>query len=114
MGLFYKLGLTGYFGLLVLMLIWPAWLCPPRHLPVSLVLIVTVVPLLFPLRGRLHGCGSSFTWAGYLSRFYFIHAVTEAAPLEEFRESLAVGLELISSLTLFFGAVCYLKATRLI
>ncbi|MGH8500224.1 MAG: DUF2069 domain-containing protein, partial [Methylococcales bacterium] len=99
--------------LLILLLIWPTWLCPPRHLPVALVVIATVVPLLFPLRGLLHGRRSSFTWAGYLSLFYFVHAVTEAGALEEFRESLAVGLELISSLILFFGTVFYLKATKL-
>lgn len=111
-GLSYRLMLTGYFVLLSLLLIWPTWLSPPRRLPVAVVLIMTVVPLLFPLRGLLHGRTRSTTWAGYLSLFYFVHAVTEAGAFETFREGFAVSLELAGSLLLYLGTVFYLKAVK--
>lgn len=101
--------LAGYFLLLILLLTWPTLLLPPQRLPVALILMVSVVPLLFPLRGLLYGRRSSFTWAGYLSLFYFVHAVTEASAIEGCREGLAAGLELIASIMLFFGALLYLK-----
>ncbi|MBL8247941.1 MAG: DUF2069 domain-containing protein, partial [Candidatus Competibacter sp.] len=50
-----KVALTGYFGLFWLLLFWFAWLEPPDRAPVALVLILLVGPLLFPLRGLLHG-----------------------------------------------------------
>lgn len=108
----YGLALTGYFLLLTLLLTWPSLFSPPQHLPVALVLVITVIPLLFPLRGLLQGRRSSFIWTSYLSLFYFTHAVTEAGAVEQFPEVLTVGLELAASILLFFGAVFYLKTTK--
>ncbi len=108
----YRIALTGYFLLLILLLSWPTLISPPPRLPVALVLIISVIPLLFPLRGLLYGRASSFNWAGYLSVVYFIHAVTEAGAVERLRDGLAVGMEFTASLLLFFGAVCYLKTAR--
>lgn len=111
-GYSYRIALTGYFLLLILLLAWPTWIAPPQRLPIALVLIVSVVPLLFPLRGLLYGRASSFTWAGYLSLFYFIHAVTAAGAPEGFRQGLAIGMELAASLLLYFGAASYLRAAK--
>ena len=108
----YRIALTGYFLLLSLLLSWPTWIAPPQRLPVALILIISVIPLLFPLRGLLYGRPSAFTWAAYLSLFYFVHAVTEAGALEGFRDTFAVGLELSASTLLFCGTVGYLKASR--
>ncbi|MGR9107361.1 MAG: DUF2069 domain-containing protein [Gammaproteobacteria bacterium] len=104
-----RITLSGYFLLLTLLLAWPTLLSPPERLPVALVLMIAVIPLLFPLRGLLYGRRSSYIWAAYLSLFYLVHALTVAGALEEFPAGLPVGLELGSSLLLFFGAVSYLR-----
>jgi uncharacterized membrane protein len=109
-GFSYRTALTGYFLLLTLLLSWPTLLSPPQRMPVALILMISIIPLLFPLRGMLYGRKSSFTWAGYLSLFYFIHAVTEAGAMKEGIEMLAVGLELVASALLFFGVVFYLRS----
>ncbi|MEQ1531454.1 MAG: DUF2069 domain-containing protein, partial [Methylococcales bacterium] len=48
---FYTLALVGFFGLFVLLMLWPTVLAPATHFPVALVLLVTVTPLLLPMRG---------------------------------------------------------------
>ena len=108
----YYTALSGYFLLLGLLLSWPTWIAPPQRLPVALILMVSVLPLLFPLRGLLYGRSSAFTWTGYLSLFYFVHAVTEAGALDGSRNSFAVVFELGASMLLFFGTVGYLKAVK--
>jgi uncharacterized membrane protein len=111
-GFSYRLAMTGYFLLLILLLCWPTLISPPQRLPVALVLIISVIPLLFPLRGLLYGRTSSFNWAGYLSLFYFVHAVTEAGAVSKLADKIAVGMEFTASLLLFFGVVGYLKTAR--
>jgi len=101
------LALTAYFCLLILMLAWHAWLFPSARLPVSLMLLITAVPLLVPLRGILHGRARSHLWAAFLSLVYFVHGVGEAManPAERW-----LGLtEIASSLLLFFGATLYAR-----
>ena len=44
----------------------------------ALVLLVLVVPLLFPLRGLLHGRKYTFAWSCFLALLYFTHGVMEA------------------------------------
>lgn len=102
------LTLTGYFGLLGLLLCWNAWLSPPEHLPVALVLIALVVPLLFPLRGLLHGKPYTHSWVTFLAIFYLMLGLGEAVagPTER---SLAI-LEVIFSLMLLAGASWYVRA----
>jgi uncharacterized membrane protein len=43
-----------------------------------MVLAVSLVPLLFPLRGLLHGRPYTHAWAGFLALAYFVHGVVEA------------------------------------
>ena len=57
----YILTLTGYLGTLALLTAWYSWLAPSTHFPVALVLLVLVLPLLFPLRGLLHGRRYTFS-----------------------------------------------------
>ena len=45
----YALTLLGYLGTFALLLAWYTVLAPSEHFPVSLVLLVLVGPLLFPL-----------------------------------------------------------------
>jgi len=105
----YWLALTGYFSLFLLLMLWPTLLTPPSRFPVSLLLIVTVTPLLLPLRGLLDKNLKSCAWSAYISLLYFTHGVIEA-----FANPLQRGyaiLEIIFSLLLFLGASLYIRST---
>lgn len=106
----YWLSLLGYFALLTLITAWITVLSPPERFPIALLLIICVVPLLFPLRGLLHGRPTSANWAAYLSMPYFIHGVMETAAGPGINW-LGI-LEIICSLWLFFGSGVYMYATK--
>jgi len=105
--------LSGYFGLLGLLLLWNIWLAPSKHFPISMVLIVLVVPLLFPLRGLLHGRSYTYAWSSFLSLFYFALGVadimTKPPEASGTPERLLGGLEVLFSLMLFVGAITYVR-----
>ena len=72
----------------------------------SLVLVFQLGPLLFPLRGLLHGKTYTHAWSIYLAIFYFIVGVWYAAA----DESLLFGLYIIATSLLFFtGTVLYTR-----
>lgn len=73
----YRLGLVAWALLVVLQLVWHAWLFPPQSMPITLLLAVTVVPLLLPLFA-IRDVRRALLWLGILSLFYFCHGVSEA------------------------------------
>ena len=73
----YRVGLAAWAALLILQLIWHAWLVPPERVPLALVLAITVLPLLLPLTA-LRNVRRALLWVGVLSLFYFCHGVAEA------------------------------------
>ena len=73
----YRLGLIAWALLVVLQLVWHAWLFPPQSMPITLLLVITVVPLLLPLFA-LRNVRRALLWVGILSLFYFCHGVSEA------------------------------------
>jgi len=99
--------LTGYFGLFLLLIAWTAWLDPPSHLPVAIVLLVLIGPLLLPLRGLLYGRSYTHAWTSLLALFYFVAGVFNAAgaPAKPWLAWLEIGF----SILLFAGAVCYVR-----
>lgn len=75
--LFRILALTGFFGLMISL---TAWIIVPERsdeYPTAAWLIIGVVPLLFPLRGILHGKPYTHAWASFMMLFYFTHGVGE-------------------------------------
>jgi len=104
---FYILALTGYFGLFALLMLWNTVLAPPSRFPVALRLLITVSPLLLPLRGFLDRNLKSCAWMAYISLAYFIHGTIEAYVNTNGR--LYPSLEIIFSLMLFFGAILYVR-----
>ncbi|CAM0997978.1 DUF2069 domain-containing protein [Rhodanobacter sp. Root179] len=73
----YRLGLIAWALLVVLQLVWHAWLFPPQSMPITLLLAITVVPLLLPLFA-IRDVRRALLWVGILSLFYFCHGVSEA------------------------------------
>jgi uncharacterized membrane protein len=103
----YRVAVSSYFGLFLLLLAWLGWISPPVALPISVALFLMLVPLLFPLRGILYGKAYTFAWASFLSMFYFIHGVVEAYSSPEDRW-LAL-LEVFLSLTFYSGSMLYAR-----
>jgi uncharacterized membrane protein len=71
-----RLGLLAWAALVVLQLIWHAWLFPPQQMPPWLVLAITVIPLLLPLFA-IRDARRALLWVGILSLFYFCHGIAE-------------------------------------
>ncbi|OOG61297.1 hypothetical protein B0E46_14980 [Rhodanobacter sp. B04] len=71
-----RLGLLGWAALVLLQLIWHAWLFPAQTMPTWLVLAITVIPLLLPLLA-IRNPRRALLWIGILSLFYFCHGIAE-------------------------------------
>lgn len=99
--------LLGYFGLLGLVLAWNIWLAPPPKALISLTLLLLAVPLLFPLRGLLHGRAYTHAWAGFIALIYLLHAmvVIYSNPAERY---LAL-MEFVLGMMMFVGAMVYAR-----
>ena len=108
--LLYGLTLTGYFGTLILLTAWFAWLYPPQKAPVALTLLLIVGPLLLPLRGLLHARRYTMSWSCFLALLYFIHGVLEAWHTAPTR---TLGMaEVVFTSLWFVGAIAYIRVTR--
>ncbi len=99
--------LGGYFGLAAVLLLWYAWLVPPRYLPAPFVLAILLGPLLLPLPGLLRGRLYTHAWTGFLALPYFAHGVGEAYAGGPQRPYAL--LEIAFSVVLFLGAVLYVR-----
>jgi len=106
----YLIALTGYFGLLLLLLLWNTWLSPPAKAPIAVMLIVLVVPLLLPLRGLLHGRLYTYRWVPFLALIYLALGIVTAYAQPE--ERLLGLLETAFSLLLYGGAFFYVRGSR--
>lgn len=92
----YRIGLAAWAALVALQLIWHAWLVPPERMPLSLVLAITVLPLLLPLTA-LRNVRRALLWVGVLSLFYFSHGIAEAwsSPAERWLGLIEVALTVL-------------------
>ena len=107
---FHTLAVCAYLGLFALLMLWNTILAPNTTFPVALILLVTVTPLLLPLRGFLNRNARSCSWMAYISLAYFIHGSVEAYANN--LERLLPSLEVVFSLLLFFGANFFVRYSR--
>jgi len=107
--LFRIMALISYFVLMIHLLLWNIWLGPSHYFPIAMALAVMVVPLLFPLRGIIHGKAYTHAWTGFLALLYFIHGIGDFVVNPP--ERLYSGIEIVLSLTLFFSCAFYAKLT---
>lgn len=103
----YAVTLTGYFALLVLLVAWNGWISPPHHFPRALAILFIAGPLLFPLRGLLHGRPRSYVWASYFALVYLTFGLVGMASNPEER-SLA-SIEALASLVMYLGAILFAR-----
>lgn len=106
---YYTVALAGFFGLFALLMLWPTVLTPTTEFPVTLILLISVTPLLLPMRGLLDRNPKSCAWSAYVSLIYFIHGTAEA--YTDIAGRLYASLEIILSLMLFLGATLYIRFT---
>lgn len=103
------LGLTSYFGLFALLLLWFSVLEPPGRIPRTLVLLVLVGPLLFPLRGLLAGRLYTYAWSSFLALFYFlVGAFNAAGPM---KQPWLAWLAILLSISWFLGVILYVRTS---
>jgi uncharacterized membrane protein len=104
--IFRILTLSGYFSLMTLIFGWHLWVQPLPAEFISITLLLQLGPLMFPLRGLLHGKAYTHAWASYLALFYFVVGVWYAtAPA-----TLIFGILMcICSLDFFIGTVFYAR-----
>ena len=101
--------LLAYLGLIALILVWNTLIDPPERPAVSLVLIILLGPLLFPLRGLLHGRRYTHAWSSMLALAYFILGITGA--YTSTKDQTYDVLMVILSLVWFAGAIVYVRTT---
>jgi len=99
-----------YLSLLALLLSWFTWLAPPSNIPRVIPLVLLTAPLLFPLRGMLHGKRYTHQWVSFLSMFYFIVGVDATFNPAEGQAWLGQ-LTILFSLMLFIGSIFYARFT---
>ena len=104
------LALVGYFGTMAFLMLWIIKLAPPQ-IPKSIVLAISLLPLLLPLRGMLHGRVYTHSWSGFLALPYFAFGVDAAIHRTE---KPWLGIVLVAlSIVWFFGSAYYSKYKKI-
>jgi len=97
-----RLSLISYLVLVVVLLTWYGLVDPA-----PLVLILLLLPLLFPLKGLIRGSPYTHAWSSFLILLYFIHGVVEAYANPPVR--IWALLEVLASVTFYTGAILYAR-----
>ena len=105
--LFRALPLVSFFGLMITLLAWILIAPHAENYPVAAMLILGLVPLLFPMRGLLYGRPYTHAWTSFLMLFYFSHAVGEVYSASSL--TLYPVLALICSSVCFCSTILYVK-----
>ena len=103
---FLRLAQIGYFGLLIYLPLWHFVLAPSAMSPMVLA-VLTLGPLLLPLRGILRKNPYTFAWANFVVMFYMLHGLTLLWDKPD--ERLWVVIELLLSTTMFIGCTYFAK-----
>ena len=94
--------LLGYFSLMTGLFAWHLLIEPPAKHLISIIILLQLGPLMFPLMGLLSGKLYTHAWSMYLAIFYFVVGVWYAGSSED----LMIGLYVIfTSLMFFLGTV---------
>ena len=99
--------LSSYFALLILLMLWFTVIAPSSQVPTSIMLLILVGPLLFPLRGLLHARPYTHAWTSFLALLYLTHGIVEAYANQD--ERLYALLEVVFSSLLFTGSMLYAR-----
>ncbi len=98
--------LLGYFGLIIYIPLWHLQIEPKAVEFISITLLVQLGPLMFPLRGILHGRVYTHAWAMYLALYYFILGIWYAGDIST--RNFGIGFSFLSVL-FFLGTMFYTR-----
>jgi len=98
--------LLGYFGLIIFIPVWHLLIDPMPAKFLSITLLVQVGPLMFPLKGILHGKVYTHAWSMYLALFYFVVGIWYAGDIST--RGFGIGFSLLSIL-FFVGTMLYTR-----
>jgi len=98
--------LLGYFGLLIFIPVWHLLIEPIEAKFVSMTLLIQAGPLLFPLRGILHGRVYTHAWSMYMALFYFVIGIWYAGDIST--RGFGVGFSILSVI-FFIGTMMYTR-----
>ncbi len=98
--------LTGYFALLLLLIVWHGFIFPANNKP-WLIMAFIVTPLLFPMKGLLKENPYTYAWTSFVILLYFMHGVVEAWANEEQR--IYAIIEIFLSVQVYIGAIYYAR-----
>ena len=85
------------------------WITLAEHssnYPTSAWLLIALVPLLFPLRGLLHGKPYTHAWTTFLMLIYFAHGIGEVYS--------AQGIDFYASLEVLFSFMVFVSSITFI
>ena len=100
------LGQTGYFGLLIFLPLWHLILVP-SVMNKYVTFLLTVGPLLLPLKGILKRQPYTYAWSNFIVMFYLLHGLTLIWDRPD--ERLYVVTELVLALMMFNGCSYFAK-----
>ncbi|MBL1320170.1 MAG: DUF2069 domain-containing protein [Methylophaga sp.] len=102
-----NIALASFFGLMITLICWITLGEHSNNYPTSAFLLIALVPLLFPLRGLLHGKPYTHAWTTFLMLLYFSHGIGEVYSAEGF--SLYPSLEILFSGITFIASITFIK-----
>lgn len=102
------ISLISFFGLMFTLIAWIVIAPHGEYYPVSTMLLLGVVPLLFPMRGLLYAKPYTHAWTSFLMLFYFSFSVGEVYSADSL--SIYPVLALIFSSTCFLSAIFFIKS----
>ena len=100
------LGQAGYFGLLIFLPLWHLILVP-SEMNKYVTFLLTVGPLLLPLKGILKRQPYTYAWSNFIVMFYLLHGLTLIWDRPD--ERLYVVTELVLALMMFVGCSYFAK-----
>jgi uncharacterized membrane protein len=104
---FYRtLSLVGYFALLAWVIIWNFTLSNTEY-SVAFILILYVLPLVFPLFGIVKGKPYTHAWASFVVLLYLMHGITAWYSIPE--QWLYALIEVILSAMMFTGCSMFAR-----
>jgi len=104
---FKQLALFSFLGLMASLICWITLAEHSENFPTAALLILALVPLLFPLRGMLHSKPYTYAWNSFLMLFYFSHGIGEVYSAEGF--SLFPSLEVLFSSMTFIASIIFIR-----
>lgn len=104
---FKQLSLISFFGLMITLICWITLGEHSSNYPVAAWLILALTPLLFPLRGLLHGKPYTHAWTGFMMLLYFSHGVGEVYSAQAF--DIYASLEVLFSFMTFSASIVFIR-----